>query len=601
HKGCIPVEMIGRSEFPPIGELSYLLTLPAYGFYWFSLTSTAALPSWHEHIPEPMPEFLTLVMSDGWQSVASGRAGRELAADVLPTYLPKQRWFGAKDSRIERTRLATAAEFAAGGENYLLARVDVDLAGGGEPQHYFLPLAIDWDDTHAGSASPVLPYTMARVRRGPRLGNLYDAMQSDRFTRALLDAMGRGEDLASAFGKLRVIRTERFADVALSPDVEIRRMAVEQSNTSVLIGDQLVLKAYRRLVRGTHPELEIARFLTEVAGYRNTPPLVGAIEHVDQDGTPMALVVAQGFVRNQGDGWSFTTEWLERELEEIRLGTQQPTESASERLAMDSGEKETGGIYFSLADTLGRRTAELHKAFAIESGDPAFEPEPITEHDLRHWTDAARAQTEQAFAALRQAVAHMPGDRRDEAHLLLDRRRECLDLLDHLMEGRLDTLKTRHHGDYHLGQVLRAQADWFLIDFEGEPLRSLEERRRKHCPLRDVAGMLRSYDYAAWATVRRLGDHDEDAMSRILGPALEWQQKTAQAFLGGYRDAIAGCPSYPTDPETARRLLDFFLLEKACYEIAYEAANRPGWLDIPVKGVIGILDAHATANAEEAQ
>jgi maltose alpha-D-glucosyltransferase/alpha-amylase len=599
HKGCVPVEMIGRSEFPPVGELSYLLTLPAYGFYWFSLAGTAALPAWHERIPEPMPEFLTLVMSDGWRSIAAGRAGRELVADVLPAYLPKQRWFGAKDGRIDAVRLGPAAELRGDGETFLLAQVDVDLAGE-EPQRYFLPMALVWDEAAASVGSPLLAYLLARARRGPRLGGIYDAMQSDRFVRALLDAIGRGEDIPVDGGRLSVVRTDRFQPAEIGAEDEIRRIGMEQSNTSLLVGDKLVVKAFRRLARGPHPELEIARFLTEVAGFRNTPPLYGAIEHVDGEGVPTALATVQVFVRNQGDGWTFTVEWLQRALEEIRIGASTPVpapENLPEHLPVDEDEAED--VYFTLAGTLGRRTAELHRAFAIGSGDPAFEPEPLTRQDVAGWAAAARAQAERAFQALGQAVDRMPEEARDVARVLLDRRQECLDLIARLVAGDVQAVKTRLHGDYHLGQVLKVQADWFLIDFEGEPLRPLEERRRKHSPLRDVAGMLRSFEYAAWATVRRLTDHSPEATASILGPALEWQQKASAAFLEGYRDAISGCPSLPADPGAARRLLDFFVLEKACYEIAYEAANRPGWLDIPVKGVLGILDAHAAATLEE--
>jgi maltose alpha-D-glucosyltransferase / alpha-amylase len=600
HKACVPVELLGRSAFPPIGDLPYLLTVPAYGFYWFTLTSQAALPAWHESIPDPLPEFVTLVLSEGWKSIATGRPGRELASDVLPSYLPNQRWFGAKGSRILATRIAETAELRTEAESFLMTEVEVDVDGAGEPQRYLMPLAVTWDEGQSTAGSPLLPYMLARTRRGPRLGGLYDALQSDRFTLALLDAIRSGTDLPASAGRLRVTRTARF-EVDLPPAPEIRRLGVEQSNTSVLVDDTLVLKALRRIMPGQHPELEVGRFLTEVADYRNTPPLYGSIEHVGADGTPSALVIVQGFVRNQGDGWSYTLDWLDRELDEIRMGasagiTPTPAETQSEILAAsESGQAED--MYTTLAETLGRRTAELHRAFAVESGDPAFEPEPVSEADLKRWAGDARSQAETAFKALSKAVERMPDEGRDEARLLLDRRKECLDLITRLIEGGTDAMKTRHHGDFHLGQVLKAQADWYLIDFEGEPLRSLDERRRKHLPLRDVAGMLRSYDYAAWAAVRRMAAHEPEAVPRVLGPVMEWKQRTSNAFLEGYRTAIAGCPSHPADPATARRLLDFFVLEKACYEIAYEAANRPDWLDIPVKGVLGILDDHAAGVA----
>jgi maltose alpha-D-glucosyltransferase/alpha-amylase len=379
-----------------------------------------------------------------------------------------------------------------------------------------------------------------------------------------------------------------MAEVELPEQPEIRRLGVEQSNTSVLVGDRMMVKAYRKLVRGEHPELEIGRFLTEVADYHNTPALLGAVLHVEDGGPTTALMIVQAFVRNQGDGWSFTIDQLVRYLDEIRLGAasaEEPTEASAEDLA----------FYLSLAGTLGQRTAELHRALAVESGNPDFEPEPITEEDTSRWVDAAKAQAQRAFGRLEQASSRLTGDEHAQAQALLARHQECIDLIGSLIAGGVTAFKTRYHGDYHLGQVLKAQNDWFIIDFEGEPAKSLDQRRAKHSPLRDVAGMLRSFNYAAWAAVKRVEDLQADAGPKVLGSALEWEQRAAKAFLTSYHDAITGCPSYPADEAVAKRLLDLFTLEKALYEIAYEAANRPAWLGIPIKGVTGILDAHAAS------
>src|SRR4051812_41550253 len=364
HKNCVPVELLGRSTFPPIGDLPYLLTLPAYGFYWFGLTNTAEQPAWHEQMPEVMPEFVTLVVTDAWRNV-NGRAATEFARDVLPAYLPKQRWFGAKDEVINSTRIHATAELQARGETFMLGVMDVVLSGVEEPQQYFLPLTVSWDENAATPASPLLPYTLARARRGPRLGGLYDAMQSDHFMLAVIDAIRRGHSIKSNVGTVEFQPTQRMAEVELPEAPEIRRLGVEQSNTSVLVGDLMVVKAYRKLVNGEHPELEIGRFLTEVADYRNTPTLLGAVQHVEEGGPTTALMIVQAFIRNQGDGWTFTLDQLVRYLDEIRLGgssAENPTETSSEDVA----------FYLSLASTLGQRTAELHRALAIESGNPAF-------------------------------------------------------------------------------------------------------------------------------------------------------------------------------------------------------------------------------------
>ncbi|HYH17868.1 MAG TPA: maltose alpha-D-glucosyltransferase [Azospirillum sp.] len=589
-KARVPVEMLGRTVFPPIGDLTYLLTLPAYGFYWFALAAEADVPRWHESPPEPMPDLLTVVMRDGWHSVLSGRPLRELEEDVLGAFLPKQRWFAAKDQRIGTAQVTMAAEMPVSGtDGFMLTRVDVGFSGGlsGDTatQHYFLPLAINWDPEATSSGAPLLPYTLAKVRRGPTTGALYDGAHADGFALALLGALREGRELKATEGGVLFRPTARMADLDLGEAPEVRRIGVEQSNTSVLVGDQAVVKVLRRLAPGQHPELEMGRFLTEVAGFANTPPLLGSVEHVADDGTPTALAVAQGFVRNQGDGWTTTVEYLERELDEIRLGVVRADD--------EMPDEEPFGLFLQLARTLGQRTAEMHRALAIETGDAAFDPEPVTPDDLRAWTQRARKQAEAAFAVLSATADRLSGsETRSEVERLLSRRDEVMARLDELAGQPVNAVKTRIHGDYHLGQVLRAQTDWYVIDFEGEPAKPLAERRAKRSALVDVAGMLRSFNYAAWAAVFRLDDQalEQGAGSRIMEAARDWEWRTVAAFSEAYRTTLGDCPVWPDDDSAARRLLSVFLMEKALYEVAYEAANRPGWLCIPVKGVLGILD-----------
>ncbi|MBF5094860.1 maltose alpha-D-glucosyltransferase [Azospirillum sp. INR13] len=608
-KGRIPVELLGRTVFPPIGDLPYLLTLPAYGFYWFALTAEAELPTWHETPPEPVPDLLTVVVRDGWHSLTSGKAADELGRDVLQAFLPKQRWFSAKDRRITRSHVTMAAQLPGPGDGFMLVRTQVGLSGVGvdgdaADQSYFLPMAMSWENGAGGTGWPLLPYTLAKVRRGPRTGAIYDAVQADSFALALIEALRRGETLQAmsapgmaGSGSIRFTATDALAAIELSEETEVRRLGVEQSNTSVLVDSQIVLKVLRRLVEGEHPEVEMGRFLTEV-GFANTPALLGTVEQVAADGTPTALAVAQAFVRNQGDGWASTVEELERQLEDIRLGVAGTTEDAAEA-------GEPFGMHLVMMTTLGQRTAELHRALAQATGRPAFDPEPITPDDLARWADAARAQAEAAFAALPGTLDRLPADVRADAEQLLARRAEAIARLDALAGMRIDGVKTRIHGDYHLGQVVRAQNDWYILDFEGEPAKTLEERRAKSSALRDVAGMLRSFNYAAWAALFRLDSAGEGANSGdspALAAALDWERRSIDSFLDGYRTAIEGCPVWPAETgagdEAARGLLTLFLLEKAFYEIGYEAANRPNWIGIPVKGVLGLLDDANEAGAK---
>ncbi|AWK89956.1 maltose alpha-D-glucosyltransferase [Azospirillum thermophilum] len=580
-KGRIPVEMLGRTVFPPVGDLPYLLTLPAYGFYWFVLAVEAELPAWHETMPEPVPDLLTVVMRAGWHGITTGRAAQELARDILQAFLPKQRWFAAKDRRVEAAQVSLAAELPGPGDGFLMTRVEIALDDGGS-QSYLVPLAMSWEDA-AGTASwPLMPYTLAKVRRGPRTGAIYDAVQADSFVLSLVAALREGRTQTTPYGTIRFAPTERLAEVELPPEAGVRRLGVEQSNSSVLVDDSMVVKIFRRLTAGAHPELEMGRFLTEVVGFANTPALLGAVEHIDDNGTPTALAVVQSFVRNQGDGWASTVESLERELEDIRLGVARTTEDAAE-----GGEPYS--IHLTMVETLGRRTAELHAALATVTGDPSFDPEPVTRDDLAAWAAAVRTQADAAFTALSGAAERLSGPVREDVDRLLADRKAVERRLAELTALDPACMKTRIHGDYHLGQVLRAQNDWYIIDFEGEPVKTLEERRAKHSPLRDVAGMLRSFNYAAWAALFRL-DGGGELPQPVVDAALDWERRSVAAFLDGYRAAIADSPSWPREEDAATGLLTLFLLEKAFYEIAYEAANRPNWIGIPVKGVLGLLD-----------
>jgi maltose alpha-D-glucosyltransferase/alpha-amylase len=337
------------------------------------------------------------------------------------------------------------------------------------------------------------------------------------------------------------------------------------------------------------PEIEIGRFLTEEGGFANTPPLLGAIEHVAKDGKATALAAAFGFIRNQGDGWVYTIEYLHRTLDQLRLlAAAEPAEAAAP-------DHEPHAFYLAQARVLGQRTAELHRALATPTDDTAFAPEPITKADLGTWQRAAGHQADAAFKALQRVLRKFQGAERDQVEALLARRNDCDRRIEALTAGEITAAKTRIHGDYHLGQVLVAQNDFYILDFEGEPARPLAARRAKSSPLKDVAGMLRSFDYAACAAITSLAEANPGSATVVRPLADAWRRATEQAFLEAYRATVAGCPSYPENALEADRLLDLFLLEKALYEICYEAANRPDWLGIPLNGVTSLLEQEAAA------
>ncbi|MCP5369061.1 MAG: putative maltokinase, partial [Hyphomicrobiales bacterium] len=580
-KGMVPIELLSRSPFPPIGDLPYQLTLQPYAFFWFLLTSEAEAPAWHEAPPPVIPELATLVLPHGWRSFLEGREREKFCGEILPAYLPHQRWFAAKDKQVRSFSTLVGAQLDGGDRSWLLEVVEASFAGG-ERQYYFIPLSIAWEtatDDPAGN----LPFAIGKVRSGPRSALICDAYADDRFVLELLAALREERRLPATEGEIRFVPTSRLAEIEFDGEPEVHTVSVEQSNTSTVVGSAVVAKGYRRLQRGTHIELEVARFLTEKAAYANTPPLLGSVEHVAADGTATALCIVQGYVDNQGDGWRYTLNSLGRALDL----------SQSEEPEVEIGIPDSGHMYMMLIETLGTRTGELHQAFGLTTGEAAFDPEPVTAADLARWRDQTIALADDAMASLQGALATLPAETREVAQGLLKRRGALRKLIRSLVPRRLAAAKTRYHGDYHLGQVLVSRNDWMLIDFEGEPLRSLDERWAKHSPLKDVAGMLRSFNYAGWAALFE-ATHDRPEDLEVLRPVVEdWERQAVEAFMTGYRGAVEGCPSYPAKAADAEALLDLFLIEKAAYEIKYELANRPAWVRIPLLGLDRILAARA--------
>jgi maltose alpha-D-glucosyltransferase/alpha-amylase len=577
--GCTLLEMTGGTHFPPIGDLPYLLTLPAYGFYWFQLTS--ALASEQRFGPQAQPELFTLVLTGGPETLFKGREGIAFAETAAPRFIAAQRWFAGKGTGIKRTRLVDYAVMAAERRTdaFLLPAVEVELQTG-ERQTYSIPLVME----EGADEDEILPYALARVRRGRHTGLLYGAASSPRFVLSVLDAMRRGERINTAEGG-----TINFSATSLMPEetpidpAEVRRLSGEQSNTSIMLGEQMVLKLYRRLQPGAHPEVEVGRFLTEVAGFQNTPATLGSVEHEAKDGTPMALAVLQTFVRNQGDAWTMTLDALKRELDTLALLPESEMPSL----------EEVFGSYLQYARILGQRTAELHRAFAMPTNDSAFATEPFTLDDVRAVADDARAWAERAFRAL----GNGRGQAADGAAVatLRSRQDECLAVIELLVQDPVGAIKSRVHGDYHLGQVLIVQQDVMIVDFEGEPSRPAEARRAKSSPLRDVAGMLRSFAYAAETGAREVASRFAEKEALAAAVTARWRALAESTFLDAYEESARGSPAWVEDAETRRRLLRLHLLSKALYEIDYEANNRPDWIETPVRGVLSILDEKVEA------
>jgi maltose alpha-D-glucosyltransferase/alpha-amylase len=581
YAGSVPLEMTADSAFPPIGQLTYLLTFPPYGFLWFQLCPGNQRPAWSQAPSEQLPEFVTMVIREG-QTGPTPENIRLLESEVLPSYLSKRRWFASKDKKLMGVRLAALTTIPEAG--FAFTEIEADV--GDHTERYVLPLAIAWGTE---TTSPLyMQLALARVRRSRVIGHITDAFAVPQFTYGVLKKLKERAAVPTVQkSEIRFIPTERLdaLDFNISPGnlPEIRWLAAEQSNSSLVIGDQVVLKLVRRLVGGIHPEAEMSRHLTKL-GYANTGPLFGEVVRVDPEGVPHTLCILQGFIDNQGDAWNYVLDYLRRTVDELALAVDTDDHS------MDR-DKEMQGIegYRTIAGIIGRRLGELHVVLAAPSDDPAFAPEKASKKDVRAWNDGTHELLVTALDIVAAKLLDFGEHDRFLAQSLLDRRDLLLAAVRDLVPESADALRIRIHGDFHLGQVLMAQGDAFLIDFEGEPARPLDERRKKSSPLRDVAGLLRSLSYAS-AAAQPTTEHAPQATAdrkRALFERLRGHGE--EGFLEAYNAAVAASPvPVAGDTATFAALLDLFLIEKAAYEIRYEAANRPTWIGLPLRGLASL-------------
>jgi maltose alpha-D-glucosyltransferase / alpha-amylase len=581
-----PVELLGRSTFPPIGEAPYQLTLPAHSFFWFDLVPLREKLA----LSAPPPEFVTLVMPRSWNDLFGRHNVAQLESDVLPDFLPRQRWFSAKNERVcaaalvARGEIARAADAdgAHGEESFLLGVIKAQFAGG-KRQDYFLPLAAVWSPAESEQRQSLAPVTVAELRQINKEGALVDAFSQEGFPLALMDAIASEAKIPLAGGELRFRKTSLYESIARPERLILRRLGAEQSNSSVIFDDYALLKLYRRLEPGPHPEIEMARFLAEKAGFANTPPVLATIElalAAESGEEEYTLGLLFALVRNQGDGWTQALNYLTRYLDDTLVSH---VDKPSELVAPDH-------FFVSLARQVGIRTAEMHRALGGKgAGDPAFAPQPITAEDVASWRQELQANAAEMLRALEGAQPHLGERAKALAAALLAERERLVERIRALLSGPLEALKTRCHGDFHLGQVLAVRNDFFIIDFEGEPARPLALRRRKTSPLRDVAGMIRSFDYAASAAVRQLAEARPAAEERMRALARAWRQRAVDGFRAAYRKTMRGAPGYPATDRQAREMIAFFTLEKAVYEVSYELESRPDWVDIPLAGILELL------------
>jgi maltose alpha-D-glucosyltransferase/alpha-amylase len=521
---------------------------------------------------------------------------RKTLPPLLPGYLADQRWFGGKARQIRSAEITELVPLGNTRLETFVLVVRVEYATG-PGETYVLPLICTREPTEESATTDLKVYSPAR---GADL-LLRNALTDEEFLRGVLDTIEQKAVFRGSEGEIRTACTSMFRILCGDSTgvLQPKPIKTEQSNSSIIYSDRVILKFFRRGEEGENPDLEIGRFLTERKGFPHIPAVAGWIAYKGKDGKEMSLGILQAFVPNVGDAWQFTVQalssfWKEaRKYSEghlIRVQHDGPLAACPQNLPAPV--LDYISPYLDAVMLLGKRTAELHLALASEPTDPVFAPEPYTPSFRRACMKTVQRLTERNLRLLEVKLHELSPELRGKAKDLIARQSEILQRYDAALGSPIQAMRTRIHGDYHLGQVLYTGSDFVIIDFEGEPARPIAERRVKRSPLQDVAGMLRSFHYAAFSFL--LAPSDGTTASELNRYDLRtwaegWYASVAERFLNAYFENVAGACFVPPNQHELAALLRLHLLEKAVYELGYELNNRPAWIAIPLEGIFQVL------------
>jgi maltose alpha-D-glucosyltransferase/alpha-amylase len=619
YAGCVPQEVASQNRFPIIRESPYVLSLGPHNYIWLLLKKEAETFSISGE--KTLPE---LQVATNWETVLKGETRERLENEIFPKYLKSCRWFGGKAKTIRGVSIVESIPLAKNSDvsyalilevkytegpndSYLLPVSYAVTRKGEQPLEEFVVeglrvrLDYEWLTIKAKMIMDEFPQgVIARLYLGGDEGILYDAAYDNKFREALLTTIIRRKKVKGNRGDLIGFHGKKFKrrldDKELSLSSQV--LKAEQSNTSILYGDKYYFKLFRGLKEGVNPDQEITRFLTEKAEFPQIPPFVGSMEYRRAGSEPIVIGLLQGFIPNQGDAWTFTIDALDRYFEKVLSRAKEIQEIPKAPPSLFDIDFPSiplllreliEGHYLEMVTLLGRRTGEMHLALASSPDEPDFAPEPFSMLYQRSVFQAMRSLVRRVLEILRKTIKTLPEPLQEEASLMLGSEEKILNRLQEIVVRRLSAMKIRIHGDYHLGQVLYTGKDFMIIDFEGEPARELTERRLKGSPLRDVAGMVRSFHYAAYiALLKEASLRTEDIP--VLEPWTNlWYRYVSGVFFKSYLDTVGSVPFIPSEKKELEIMLNAFLLEKAVYELGYELNNRPEWVIIPFRGLKDLL------------
>ena len=575
--GCALMEVFSQNYFPAVKKTAYVVTLGPHGHFWFVLgaqpQSAAAMGERTLPNIRVQPDLATLLEGD---------QRKLFEREVLPGYIRNRRWFGAKARSISAMRVAEQLPVSAEPEAARLWFVEVSYRDGA-PETYTLPVQI----VRGKTARELLQHSphavIARFAAEEEIV-LIDAVWDAEFRNALFRLMSKRQRFDGRNGEIVGAPGSTFAAEIEAPKSQV--LSAEQSNSSILYGNKFFLKLYRKLEDGVNPDVEVTRFLTERSGFTHVPAFAGAIEYRRAKAEPTVVCLLQSAITSEGDAWAMTLDSVSRFYERVlarKADLQNQTFAPGPLL-----NELIGGVYPERAKLLGKRTGQLHLALAKDTDDRMFAPEPFNTMAQRSVYQNMRASLRRSFALLEKKLPDLPEQFRQEAAQVLGAEKQILAQQQRLLDRIGGAAKIRIHGDYHLGQVLYTGKDFIILDFEGEPARPLSERKLKRSALRDVTGMMRSYQYAAYSALWQPAMRSEDV------PFLEqwadlWYRQMSSVFLQSYLKTTRGAAFIPKSEDDLQVMLAAYLLDKAVYEVGYELNNRPDWVVIPIRGIRHII------------
>ena len=592
----IPVELFGLTEFPRIGNDPFFITLGPHAFYWFQIRRADRAQEMLMPGGRPRPE--KHFSRADWDALVND-GNSAVLDEVLPDYIVSQRWFQGKGRALRSMRVKDLLPGSVPGAGHRIALVEVQYVEEA-PETYVVPVML-LEGPQAQQLIDSHPGAVIAEEEREHAAIIVDAAHVPEFQASLLDAASGRRRIRGRNGELQGTASSQLRRRVEGMDErQSRLLGAEQSNTSILFDRSVVLKLYRRLDDGLSLDVEVGQFLGE-HGFRHTPAVVGSLSYARDDAPVRTLAVLQEFVPNEGDAWSLTLDAVTEFFERAATVTDGPAmvDASTRSLLRQAAEPPTDsarafvGPHLEEARLLGERTADMHLVLASDPEDPAFAPEPFTMFYQRSLYQSMRNLSGRVLQLLRTRVDELEGEVKGCATEVLALDETILRRFRSLVDHKVNGSRIRCHGDFHLGQVLYTGNDFYITDFEGEPIRPLSERRLKRSPLRDVAGMLRSFHYAAYAA---LYEREERSHVRTIDrAAMEWWARGWYAYLGGaylngYLGVMGGSPILPQESEELARLLDVYLLEKAVYELGYELGNRPAWAAIPLRGLLQLLD-----------